>query len=425
MTSDRRIKVAPLLLFLFSLYIYPVMIKGPALLSYTYIYLLPAVYLVANYRSTAALTKWQTGVLVVAGVLFVLSFLYPVLHGTFDLSYVVVTTYIFRKLVVYVFLAHLLVRHYGEKTSIGHFMYYFALVQAAYVVGTMLMVALPELRQLWFSVFDEVTSSAPFAGVWGYTFRIGWQGFSGFGYTIFCSLSCIFLMYLRYGDDKGVQLSTTQFIVPFVLSILGNMFYGRSGLVVSMGACAVGLVVWNRRRPLNIVKMGLFVAALLLGLYAIRNIPALSSWYYWMSMPIANLMTSGDFNNASIEATRNMVFMPEASTILLGDGLYTQDGHYYMYTDSGIMRTILFWGMLGFTLSYGMVFCILAQTRKFSWLFFVLLLGALAAFEYKGHMYYDFASLVLAFSFIDSMKQHFVTRGVWYGPPSERCMQRI
>ena len=57
-----------------------------------------------------------------------------------------------------------------------------------------------------------------------------------------------------------------------------------------------------------------------------------------------------------------MYFPVEEKTFLIGDGKYTnEDGSYYMYTDAGYMRNILYFGILGF------IFLFLYQISFFIW----------------------------------------------------------
>lgn len=98
-----------------------------------------------------------------------------------------------------------------------------------------------------------------------------------------------------------------------------------------------------------------------------------------------------------------MVFMPEWNTILFGDGYFVYDGSYYKNTDSGIIRNILFWGIVGWILSYvTTLYSIVSVKRKDKFLC-LLILFVFAAFEYKGDVYYEFIVLFLSASFVDSI----------------------
>ena len=411
MERKERFRLSVPLVIIFCFFIHPVMIKGPAIVSYIYQYGIPFSYVLLHAKSVAKLSKKQAIIYSLLILLILLSIVYPTIYSTNEYSYIRVTTFVFRKIFVYIFLISILVKHYKKTVSIEYFMYYFSMVQALYVVGTMALVFVPGLKSLWFSLFDEVIESDELMQSFGYTFRIGWQGFSGFEFTIFCSVSCLFLLYLYYERNVEINITRYQFFVPFFLCLLGNMFYGRSGLVVTIFSSAIGLIAWNKADFIKIVRIVIIMFAFTFGIYLLRNVGIFKEWYYWMSNPIINLFTTGSFNNISISTTHDMIFNPGFKTILWGDGYYTKDGHYYMLTDSGFMRSILFWGIFGTVICYLTTIISLSEVKKKSTILYILLLGSFLAFEYKGHMYFYFILIMLAMTYVDSLKKYyFVTQ---------------
>ena len=410
MKENSRFKLSIPIVIAFCFFIHPVMLKGSIVLSYIYQYGIPIAYVIFHLKSIIKITKKQAIIYGLLTILIILSFLYPIMHSTNDYSYVKVATFVLRKIFVYIFLVSILVRHYKTETNIGYFMYYFSIVHAIYVVGTIVFVFIPGLKTLWFSVFNEVIESDELMKSFGYTFRIGWQGFSGFEFTIFCSVSCLFLLCLYYEKKIEFKISPCQFFVPFCLCLLGNMFYGRSGLVVTIFAGTIGMLVWNKHDLIKLFKIVLIMIAFVFCVYLLRNVGIFKEWYYWMSKPIINLFTTGSFNNISISTTREMVFNPGLDTILLGDGYYIKDGHYYMLTDSGIMRSILFWGVIGTFTCYLTTIISFTEIKKSSDMLFILLVGSFMAFEYKGHVYFDFVLIMLAMTYIESLKKYYCIR---------------
>lgn len=64
---------------------------------------------------------------------------------------------------------------------------------------------------------------------------------------------------------------------------------------------------------------------------------------------VYNYINNGSVGTASTNRLGEMFFIPSASTLFFGDGMYTGiDGRYYMHTDSGYMRNILLFGIVGF-----------------------------------------------------------------------------
>lgn len=406
MKKNDKFKISIPLVLLFCFFIHPVMIKDSMVLSYMYQYGIPFVYVLFHVGSIIKLSKKQGIIYSLLILLVLFSFIYPTIHSTNDYSYVRVSFFVFRKIIVYIFLISVLVKHYKQKCNVECFMYYFSIVQAVYVTGTIIMVFVPKIKNFWFSIFSEVIDSEALLQSYGYTFRIGWQGFSGYEYTIFCTISCLFLLYL-YFQKKECNFTRIQLLIPYLLCVLGNMFYGRSGLVVTIFASIIYLLAFNRSNIKNILKIILLLFAFIILVYSLRNVSVFAEWYYWMSKPIINLFTTGKFNNISISTTNDMIFMPEYHTILFGDGYYVKDGHYYMLTDSGIMRSILFWGLLGTTIAYLTTLLSILEAKKKSRLLFMLLLGAFFAFEYKGHIYFDFILIMLAMTYVETLKKYY------------------
>ncbi|MBR0142294.1 MAG: hypothetical protein IJM19_08620 [Ruminococcus sp.] len=340
-----------------------------------------------------------------AVVLLFLSFLYPTLHGTGEYSYVKVSTFIFRRVIVYNFLAFAVAKKHEEKACTEYFIYYYALTHAAYVTGTLLLVFIPPLNTAWFSVFANSTSNEKVLGAFGYTFRTGWLGFSGYRLTLGCTLSCIMLCYMFFKGNEKFRLDKKYFAPVFILCFLGNLFYGRSGLVVTVIAVFIELVVWNSRNIMIFVKFTAAAVLMFLIVYMCRDLPVMSDWYIWALKPFENLIETGSFNNKSVDNLQHMFFMPEFDTILFGDGYYTVGGLYYMHTDSGIMRNILFWGILGSFLSYEMTVASMIYLKDLSKILFAIMVASFAFFEYKGDVYYEYASLFLAASFTENYRR--------------------
>lgn len=402
-------KTSKTLIFLFCICIYPVMLRKSAVVSYAIIYGIPFCYLLFHIRLFIRMTRKQMIMTVLLLILLLLSIVYPTLHETGDYSYVKVVTFIFRKSIIYLFLVCMLVNYYKEESRAEIFCYYFALANAVYVLGTLSFVFVPGLRRLWFQIFSEnVENTNELLQSFGYTFRIGWQGFSGFRMTLHCTLSCLFLLYSFYSGSSEIKIKRSVFFICYILCFMGNMFYGRSGLVITSLFSMTAIMIWNGKQLRKIFKFILAGMVFIGAIYVLRDVPVISSWYEWMSRPFINLLTTGSFNNASFSDLSNMYFLPGWKTILCGDGYFTLNGSYYMKTDSGIMRNILFWGILGCIFSYFTTLYSMWGLKKKNIMLFLMLCGTFILFEYKGDTYYEFITLFYVITFIDTMKKQYV-----------------
>lgn len=305
------------IIILFCISIYPITLRFSPVMSYAAIYGIPFCYLLCHFRQFVKITKKQLMVTVMLFLLLLLSIFYPALHGTGDYSYVKVITFIFRKSVIYLFLVCILLKYYKEKIRVEIFYYYFALANAIYVVGTLCFVFVPGLHQLWFKIFSEnVENTNVLLQSFGYTFRIGWQGFSGFRMTLHCTLSCLFLLYMYYSRDSKIRIKKHVFFISYALCFMGNMFYGRSGLAVTVLLTIVAIVAWNRGQLKKIFRFVIAGAFFIMAIYIFRDAPLISDWYEWMSRPFINLLKSGSFQNASFSSLSDMYFLPGGKTIL-------------------------------------------------------------------------------------------------------------
>ena len=114
-----------------------------------------------------------------------------------------------------------------------------------------------------------------------------------------------------------------------------------------------------------------------------------------MSTPVIDLITTRETDNASFSHLQEMgqTEIPP-TTLIIGDGRHTEDGHYYMRTDIGYMRIIFFWGLIGAIPTYFLTFRYIYKTRRLSPIVFIQLLITFLIFEYKGDVYYEFLPLL-------------------------------
>lgn len=100
---------------------------------------------------------------------------------------------------------------------------------------------------------------------------------------------------------------------------------------------------------------------------------------------LVSLFTTGDANDASLDILfGRMYFELEPLTFLFGDGYYTgSDGSYYMHTDAGYMRVLLYFGVGGLFLLLWHQCNMLFTKKEYIW-FELLLLGYILILHIKG-----------------------------------------
>lgn len=386
-------------LLCFAFFLNPIIIKNFALYFYILEYGVAICYIIIKVKDVGALFSRIRLIdlyqIIGFFILLFLSFAYPTVHNTYDFSYVEVVLAVLRKFIILLFLFLILYNKYEDCDIISLFMKYYVLANILYVFGTIVFIAVPSLKGFWIANFGIVGARDDVLDSYGYIGRFGWAGYSGFRNTLDCSISILFIIFLRNRNLQG--FSTTPTIGCIAICLIGNLLYGRVGILTSFLIVVIGLLDSHQ---INYKAIFVGSIALLISYYLIRygvtHNELLKEWYIWFSTPIINLFTTGQLNNYSADHLFNeMIFLPNSSTLLFGDGMYTAtDGHYYMNTDSGFMRQILFWGLFGTALSYGLTVLSIFKVINNNHLLKILFLVTLVVFEIKGEVFYEIWPLV-------------------------------
>ncbi len=410
MEKEETFKLQPYLVFLFSLYIYSFRFRfrGYLIIEYFVFCILPVVYLLLNIKMLIKLFRfWDKRrfaciVMILISVFF--SIVVPMLYNTNDYTYFrTVVSFVIRKMIPYVFLCVCLIKKYGKDACAELFMYYFAMATVCYVCGTCLLLLAPPLQDFWMKIVTPDRNLDLLVSAHGYVGRIGWSGFSGFRATMRCSVSVVFLMHMRFSKNSKFRIGLRTFLVAFIFAVLGNAFYGRTGLLASAIIVVFSLVAYRRLSLHSIIRWMIGFAIIFVGFYILSlSNYRMHEWFMWMSSPFINILETGSFNTSSVNVLLGrMLFMPEISTLLLGDGLFQTPFGYYMNTDLGFLRQILFWGLPATLMSYVLTY---ESIRTLGGRFWVLIWASVicvAIFEFKSLAYYEFVTLFLAIGFLE------------------------
>lgn len=413
-----KLKLPIWLIVLFSLYIFPIVGTRFVIISYSIIYGIPIVYLFVHLRTLLVLfgrikVQYIMDICIFA-LLLMASMTIPVLHDTRDYTYIWTVLGILRKLIIYLFLTIIIIRYYFKENVMFCFMKLHIIATSVYVICSVIFFAFPMLKTIWNHIWQFENFS--FLGKYGYSLRFGWGGFSGFRATITCTLSVIFLLYLKFDPlFRDFRIFTHTWSILLGINILGNMFYGRSGVIASGLICFLALVIYkkiNARLVTSIVLMTGVLFFVITGLAQVNT--SIHDWYNWVSSPILSFIKTGKTNNYSFNHLVNdMIFFPEWKTFLWGDGYYTDPstGLYYRGTDSGFMRQILFWGIGATILVY--VYAVYNLRSFFirnGWKFVFLLLISFAIYEFKGEEYYEIVPLFFMLSLMFDWRKRYVQK---------------
>lgn len=398
-------------LLLCTLYYYSAVYDGLEIISYLCFYGLPLIYIIIHYQEVLSLLriclhnrlKYYILSLILMGAF---SLLLPYFSGTDDYSYFTIRILqIMKESIKLLFLVMVFIRYISPQADIKLFMRYFILSTCIYILGTIVIICFPALKELLLTLNKADANTLRLAHKATYLTRFGWCGFSGFTYTLKCSLAVAMMCWLMY--EERFQYFWENCALLF-LCMLGNLFYGRVGIVVS-GIFFMILLLgfWKTERELaNRLLMMIACALIFILLLAIFSEKA-RAWLYWVFQSLVNLVTTGSMETTSSAALEKMYFMPNWKTILIGDARYmTARGTYYMGTDVGLLRPLLFGGILFQAVRYSALFILLKQLKEdwcysHAWVVYLLLI-LFVIFELKGEVICVIISIIFALALLAS-----------------------
>ena len=411
-------------LVMFALIQFPLRFNNYVYLTYLIIYFLPLLYLIYHIDWSIdfikRVSKTYAGLSIILFIgLFIESLLWPIITGTLEFSFV--TEYwrrFFLLLIKNVFLLLYYEKNIGKRQkNIEDFIMYYLYSVVLYICFTVLTLIFKEFREILLNCLYLTEKNRVDLQYASYFTRFGWSGWSGFDETMLCtigvSLSCI--MILKHKNETGKQI---KFLSLAAAMLVGNMFYGRTGLTISLLCLMLTSVITFFRGQLKFVFLLIVLLVLAIGslLFLREYVPAINNWFDWAFSAFINLIESGRFrdNTGSLGYLFDkMYWMPQADTFLLGDGYYTFAGKYYMETDSGIMRLMLYFGIINYLMgitAYVLILwafikknCEFGVCREKIWIFAMLLLMT-ALFEVKGESFYKMVCIFLPMAFIQQDK---------------------
>ena len=411
-------------LLVFALLQFPLRFSGSTFVTYIFIYLLPGLYLLYHYKwcidflfRVVAKKGWPRIAVIVLCVIFIESCIWPIVHQTFDFSFL--TDWWFKLVLLIVknlFLVALYENHVAKsKLDICEYMYYFLYAVVLYVMLSLVLIMIPPLREFCITHLYMIPKELVDIRIPSYFTRLGWSGWAGYDVSMQCSVAVMFACILIVVQKGNIQKQMITLGLS-VVALLGNMFYARTGMIVSLVLLFVTAVYSLIRKDYIFVKWIAIIggAGVVAVMIAAAFVPALNDWTNWAFSIFVNFFTQGKLND-NIGSTghliNDMYWIPQLKTILVGDGWFTQDGSYYMYTDSGIMRLTLYYGAINFFAGAAAGFVLIQRIAKRVYdqglidgkdkvFITVLILILMILFEAKGEAYYKIMCIVFPIAFI-------------------------
>jgi hypothetical protein len=325
-----------------------------------------------SLSKTIKFNKHLLMVITIISLLVVYSFLVPLLNGSPD----------FQKYKSY--LSFLLFYLPGAFGIVALFKKYFTateclkiliLITVLQSIIMLLMFVNPDIKNFFFSLLRDAEDRIKQNRVSG-GFRFLGLAFGGsWDLSIVQSLGMMAIALLIKTDRSQNNLKNALF---FLLLLVSVFLAGRTG-VFGILLSFLLLLIPVRITEIPLYKMTKFIVFLCLVtipmVFIIRNkIPdTVLDIIQKNFLPWAAEMFQNDngivLETKSSNELKTMYFIPSGKTILLGDGYYqnpVDKDRYYMDTDAGYMRHLLFYGIFGSLLLLLLYLLIFYQMYKFS-----------------------------------------------------------
>lgn len=168
---------------------------------------------------------------------------------------------------------------------------------------------------------------------------------------------------LAFRWDEWKEKNIFMKIIKTFFLIYGGMASARTSLVALAMAGFLKIImevikIEKKRKKKRNIK-NIFIVAI-----SLITITVLVSYLYITYQPFKNLIEfvfiifinykeGNGFTSVSTTDLQEMYFSLSLKTFFFGDGHFLdRDGHYYMQTDAGYMRLIMYFGMWGFSLLF-------------------------------------------------------------------------
>lgn len=181
---------------------------------------------------------------------------------------------------------------------------------------------------------------------------IGIGAFRFFEGGIFNALAliCIVFLYLKK------VFSVKKAFGYFSLILFLGMFIARTtmlGLVAFLFVLSPSFSNFKR-----LWKLGILLLMGVVGIFLVLNILLQDSEVMKFAFElILNIIDKGEFATKSTNGLLTMYIFPDSwKTWLIGDGMWMQNGYYYMSTDVGYCRLLFLWGIIGTLIFFSFTF---------------------------------------------------------------------
>lgn len=333
-------------------------------------------------------------------ICILISLVYPIIQNTWDFSF-------FEHFVNYFILYVCSILMFNLSDNLYDFIVLFLKANSFYVICSLFLL-IPNVR-LAYQDFSGITISDTLMDSWQmraglYYTRFGLQGFSGFSHTFRCSfafsLGCWLMTFLK---NNKVRLIV---IIHLIINFIGCCLYGRVGILTSMLVLSIYslycIIKYKKYKLLFSITI-LFLLVCFSFIYffdSLKEIPFVKFAFE----PFINLVEKGSFETASSDGLKTHWRVPSLKAVAWGDAMYTEDGHYYTRVDVGLIRPLLFWGLLGSFVYYWMVIflvvSIVSKQKENGFILGCIIICVMLFYEIKGECVPDMIQILIPMALV-------------------------
>lgn len=320
------------------------------------------------------------------GFLLALIFLIGSLHGTYDYSKAnVLSSQLFSLITILLFVSKLIKQQSEDYLSeyIFKIISYVFLIQCSIILFSFFN---NEFR-IFISQFQANTQTEG-------TSREGVRALAlaGGQYFTLSSLFVICNIVLSYYLSVYKKVPLYFFLIIQIFLALTASTAGRIYFLSLPFAFVVFIyysATYNRANVMSSIKNLLFIFFFCFSVFLLSRffkVEKLDVYIGFVFEFVLNYLEYGSFETESTYILSNMYFGLDSDVFVFGTGMYSNDdGTYYMHTDAGFMRNILYYGVLGLLVNYLIfAFKLLTIKRKSKVLFSVVIFVVLSCLHIKG-----------------------------------------
>jgi len=373
--------------------------------------------------------KFVVRLVIICLILIMISFLPGLLHFTFDFTIIKGYILFFFLLLSSIYVYPILILNVENSEIFDHVLY--LLITVFFIQSCIEIFAFvnPEIKRLVEFFQKESVSAKDMGGIRA----LALTGNPFFDLAAGFGLIFIVFIYSLLNKKSNSDFFSLKSSLIFLTLFIGSFFAGRTafvGLAIALGLYFISFgsrvrKFWNFMRLLLFISVGAFVLYQIVLPDETKDIVENQLLPYAFEAVYA-YMDGGDASTKSGEVLEEMYFPISLLTFFIGDGHYTgDDGNYYMHTDAGIMRNVLFYGIFGLTfIFFGHLFYFFQPFKKViyqlhnrltirdinDFIFFMFVLIYTFILQYKGEvlLYMPIIQVMLfyiCFAFVNKSKE--------------------